>query len=125
MSLQDDADVIHTHSRAQAIEDGTLVDVSTVAREAGITFPVAVTATLWAAIEAIPEFYAWQDVKGRLWDVLFLLAAAIRKVDGRFSELFYTLNLPHGKERNIRLKAVCGLGDAGEPVITVMFPDDD
>ena len=36
-------EVISSYSRAQAIEDGVLVDVSSVAREAGINFPIALT----------------------------------------------------------------------------------
>ena len=35
--------VIYTYTRAQAIEDGVLVDVSTLAAEAGIRYPTAVT----------------------------------------------------------------------------------
>jgi hypothetical protein len=31
------SDVIHTHTRAQLIEDGDLIDVSETAREAGFT----------------------------------------------------------------------------------------
>jgi len=34
--------VIHTYTRAQAIEDGVLIDVSEMAREAGFRWPVAV-----------------------------------------------------------------------------------
>lgn len=43
----DDAEVTCTYSRAQALEDGVLVDVSETAREAGIKLPVALTATVW------------------------------------------------------------------------------
>lgn len=39
--------VIHSYSRAQAIEDGVLVDVSSMAKEAGFIWPVAVTAAVW------------------------------------------------------------------------------
>ena len=38
---------ISTYTRAQAIEDGILVDVSDTACEAGFTIPVAVTRTVW------------------------------------------------------------------------------
>ena len=41
-------------SRAQAIEDGVLVDVSDIAKEAGFRYPVALTSALWADIENIP-----------------------------------------------------------------------
>jgi hypothetical protein len=36
--LWDDAKVISTYTRAQALEDGVLVDVSEMAKEAGIKF---------------------------------------------------------------------------------------
>ena len=36
-------DLITSYSREQAIDDGVLVDVSQVAREAGIKFPVALS----------------------------------------------------------------------------------
>ena len=39
--------IFSTYSRAQAIEDGILVDVSDTAREAGFTIPVALTRTVW------------------------------------------------------------------------------
>ena len=38
-----DADLIHSYTRAQALADGALVDVSSVAAEYGILFPVAMT----------------------------------------------------------------------------------
>ena len=39
--------VISVYTRAQAIEDGILVDVSETAREAGFRIPVAVTRSVW------------------------------------------------------------------------------
>ena len=39
--------VIFAYTRAQAIEDGILVDVSETAREAGFRIPVAITRTVW------------------------------------------------------------------------------
>ena len=40
-------EVIFTYTRAQAIEDGVLVDVTKEAKEYGFRFPVAVTNRLW------------------------------------------------------------------------------
>jgi len=40
--------VIYSYSREQAIRDGVLVDVSSMAKEAGIVFPVAVTQRVWS-----------------------------------------------------------------------------
>ena len=39
--------VLSVYTRAQAIEDGFLVDVSDTAREAGFKIPVAVSRTVW------------------------------------------------------------------------------
>ena len=59
-----------TYTRAQAIEDGILVDVSETAREAGFKIPVAVTRAVWDSLVALPEGYqGFQDERGRLWDV--------------------------------------------------------
>ena len=68
--------VIHTYTRAQAIEDGVSIDVSEVACEVGFRWPVAVTSTklsagtagVWAYVEPTPELEAQgQSPAGRLW----------------------------------------------------------
>ena len=38
-------DVIFSYTRKQAIEDGVLVDITEMAKEAGIKYPVAITST--------------------------------------------------------------------------------
>ena len=43
----EEAEVIHRYSRADALRDGVLIDVSATAREAGIVWPVALTAAAW------------------------------------------------------------------------------
>jgi hypothetical protein len=42
--MYNNAELIHSYSRRQAIADGVLIDVTPTAREAGIKFPVALTA---------------------------------------------------------------------------------
>ncbi len=39
---------ISIYTRAQALDDGFLVDVSELAKEAGFRFPVALTRAAWA-----------------------------------------------------------------------------
>lgn len=51
-------EVIHAYTRAQAIEDGVLVDLSDLAREAGFRFPVAVTLGVWAVLNPTKELEA-------------------------------------------------------------------
>ena len=125
----DDAEVISSYSRAQAIEDGVLVDVSTVAKEAGIKFPVAMTATVWGQYDEVPEGVRCQDETGRLWDILWMFRCAAAKFDGD-TLLFKLYVRNHNRERLTRqdlvtLKAICGPGDNGEPVVTIMTPEED
>ena len=60
---------IHRYTRAQAIADGALIDVSEVAREAGITRPVALTRAVWDRYVRVPQGVIGQDEAGRLWDI--------------------------------------------------------
>src|SRR2546421_6162643 len=73
-----ESDLIHSYTRADALRDGELIDVSATAREAGIRWPVALTRTVWERCVSVPAGVACQDEAGRLWDVVWLLAYAIR-----------------------------------------------
>src|SRR5262245_26862660 len=72
----EEADLIHRYTRADALRDGVLIDVSETAWEAGIRWPVALTAAAWAKCATVPPGVAWQDEAGRLWDMLWLLRCA-------------------------------------------------
>ena len=129
--LFNEMDLISVYTRAQAIEDGVLVDVSTVAREANFKIPVAVTRRLWDEyITPSPESIecSGQSEQGRLWDVLNMLFFTIRLHPGDSSPtIFYKLYfiMKARQRRLITLKSICGPGDNGEPVITIMLPDED
>ena len=127
-TLFTEADVIDIYTRAQAIEDGVLVEVSEIAREAGFKWPVAITAGLWVLINDIPpNLQGIQDIEGRLWDVVWMANWAVRRGEG--TETFYTLRMDHNangrRYKNVRLKLVSGPGDDFEPVITIMLPNED
>ena len=77
--LFEDADLIHSYSRADAIRDGVLIDVTQTAKEAGFKFPVALTAAVQAKYVVVPPGVECQDEMGRLWDVLTMLRFAIRQ----------------------------------------------
>jgi hypothetical protein len=125
-------DVIYSYSRAQALSDGVLVDVSKMAREAGIRFPVAVTSAVWGNYVAVPPGVECQDEAGRLWDILFMFAMRVRsnnraKPGDNADTITFALLVRNNNERPSRvdLKAVCGPGDDAEPVITIMLPEED
>src|SRR6266702_4308744 len=88
----DDCDLVFSYSRKEAIVDGVLIDVTETAREAGFRYPVALTAALWSDVNAIPESVKWQDVTGRLWDILWMGVNAIRGSADGSTELLFGLD---------------------------------
>ena len=117
--------VISAYTRVDALRDGELVDVSTMAAEMGYRVPVAVTRAVWVGVVE-PDETPGQSVEGRLWDVLWMLHYAIRTGPRSGSVVRFELYaLIGGVTRLVTLKAVMGPGDAGEPVLTVMWPDED
>jgi len=127
-NLFEDAEIIYAYTRAQAIEDGVLIDVSELAGEAGFKYPVAVTCGLWAEVIEPDEASkkSGQSEIGRLWDILMVLRLVIRKAANTEMILFNPLFVFNGqKPITKQLKAVCGPGDHYEPVITIMLPNED
>jgi len=119
--------VISVYTRAQAIEDGVLVDVSDTAAEAGIVYPVAVTSRVWEG-PITPDDRSrpyGQSEAGRLWDVLMVFRV-VAKIRGGSELLFQVIAIMKARQqRKITLKAIVDPGDDVEPVITVMFPEED
>lgn len=118
---------ISVYTRADAIEDGTLIDVTETAKEMGFSYPIALTNAVyedcvaWDKNEVI-----WQDESGRLQDVLWMLMMAIRK-GFESGDLYELIRIPRNKSTagRVKLKAIVGPGDNKEPVITIMQPDED
>src|SRR3989339_1163730 len=80
-------EVVYAYSRAQAIEDGILIDVSDAGKEVGIILPVAVTSAVWNDYIAMPEkMEGMQDERGRLHDVVWMLYCAIKRKEIRGSQ---------------------------------------
>jgi hypothetical protein len=125
----ENADLIHRYSRADAIRDGVLIDVSAAARDAGFKFPVALTAAAWSRCVEVPPGVLCQDEAGRLWDVLTMLRVAASRPSDDPQEVRFAVHVRNdNRERTpplVRLKAVCGPGDEGEPVVTVMLTEED
>jgi uncharacterized protein DUF6573 len=127
--LWDTAEIISTYTRGQALEDGVLVDVTDMAKEAGVKYPVALTATVYHTYVEVPEGLVCQDLAGRLWDILCMFRTRAAGFGGD-TLLFRLYVRNHNREwldcRDlVTLKAICGPGDSGEPVITIMLPEED
>ena len=122
----DDAEIISTPSRADAIEDGTLIDVSSMAKEAGFKYPVALTARVWTEVVDPTEVdkNRGQSGEGRLWDIFTMLRHYGQKSDS--SEIpFRVIVDREGRQEEVELKAIVGPGDTPEPVITILMPAED
>jgi len=138
-------EVISTYSRAQAIADGVLVDLTAdgetklLVEEAGILLPIAMTTTAFHAtvLAGTTEnesgefiFPAGQSTKGRLWDVLMVLRYSIRAANrkGDTDRVTFKVDVDtngDGKHTTVNLWCQCGPGDGGEPVLTVMCEGED
>ncbi|MEW6766286.1 MAG: DUF6573 family protein [Pseudomonadota bacterium] len=124
---------IHTYTRNQAISDGVLVDVSSMASEAGFRLPVAMTQAAWLDsvewTEEDTQRQTPQDQEGRLWDVLWMARLAASKAQNNSRIAFQLYRVPRGgraqRPRLTELHMTIGPGDTGEPVITIMQPHED
>ena len=128
-NMFEDSPVIYSYTRAQAIEDGVLVDLTEWAKEAGFKIPVACTSTVWSKYIIPPDGTKelGQSERGRCHDLLWMLYTTIKRSSAgedqlRFKVIF--LQAPH-KQETATLKAICGPGDKGEPVMTIMLPTED
>ena len=135
---------IHVYTRAQAIADGVLVDVSDTARDAGFRVPVALTRAVWMDCVAWSDKdannrgpgrdqYLPQDESGRLWDLLWMAGLSARR-EARCSSPrerfpFRLLRVPRRggglAPRAVTLHLHFGVGDDAEPVVTILQPDED
>ncbi len=109
-------DLICSYTRAEAIEDGVLVDVSERAKRAGIKYPTACTAAVWALIGTMPESCTSEE-SARLAAMLAALLEAIRQARGTDRVAFEALGAA--------LWAQCGPGDIDAPVITILREGED
>lgn len=126
-------EIIFAYTRADALNDGVLVELpDQIVNEAGIKVNVAVTRAVWddyllpSYLDELPG----QSVEGRIWDLLWMFGCAARRSRHartiQFRVLFATMKESGSiVTDDVLLKAVCGPGDDGEPVITIMLPWED
>jgi hypothetical protein len=131
--LFDDAEILSRYTRAQAIEDGILVDMTvepfgSMAREAGLKWPIAMTTTAFHECVAVVEGakgHAGQDVKGRWWDCVFMFRRTRREVSPLEARWKLIVRDPDGRARMKELKCVSGPADDMSPCLTFMLPNED
>ena len=119
-------------TRQQLLAEGALLDISAIAREAGLVFSTAITAGLWAAYgDARTAGESPRFVLVLCWMLRFAIRDLIpaRRFKDPFSEtLFFGIFVQEratGQFRLAEVKAVCDPGDNLEPVITLLLPEED
>ncbi len=116
--------VISAYSRKQAIEDGVLVDVTPMAKEAGFNIPVAITSAVEGIVEPSEELKKQgQSREGRLWDIFMILRYEIKKAPKGTDTVYFDplfIMKPGGAAVPEKLWAKMGPGDDAQPVLTVM-----
>lgn len=112
----DDAEVISSYSRAQAMKDGELVDVSKHSR-GYFKFSMAFTSALWSVVERQSKKPGF-DLKGIMHDIMTIMQFAARQ-GGRAIKFKVKI----GKKVH-DLRAEVGPGDDPKPVMTVGYPQD-
>ena len=125
VEMVDFGPVISEYPRAQAIEDGVLIDARMLAQVVGFRFPVALTSTAWSACVDGPKVGTQLCEEERLVNTLRSLAVAASQSRGDSVKFTSTILDVNGDVQHVPLRAVCGPGDDGRSVITVMLPHED
>lgn len=135
--------VLDSYTTQQAVQDGVLIAVEHAAyREAGIKFPVYFTSSAYSRYVEVPRgMESYQDLSGRLWDVLFMFAFQARKSPKSIMHFQFVCQIPADTPmldnekncedgillREITLKAIIGPRDIDDPRpgIVIMLPHED
>ena len=96
------AEVLYAYTRKDALADGIQIDVSEVAREAGLKFRVFFTRAVWESCVRVPDGVRCQDEKGRLWDIVWMLRCAARRTSG--PQMLFGLHVRNDKEGRSRFR---------------------
>ena len=126
----ENAEVIYTYTRKQAIEDGMQVKLegenADLVKEAGYKYPVFITSGVLELIEkAVASEKDCNDFKGVLWDILYMSRAVGKPVNDRMTK-FEVIISGTGKQRTHIMYIECGAMDFDDPapVLTIMLPEE-
>ena len=111
-------EALFSYSRAQAIADGGLVDLSRFPEISEIwVHPTACTDTVWKLVEAAIRDEG-KDLQGILWDISHMAMANARVKGASTDRVEFRVIIGR---RTHELKLVVGPGDTPEPVLTLML----
>ena len=97
-----------------------------VVKQTGFTLPIVMTATAFGETIGFGDLPDGQSVTGRLWDVLMVLRSMIRRMPPGEDRVHFKVSVWNGTSLNeVALWCLCGPGDEGEPVLTIMLEGED
>jgi hypothetical protein len=124
-----DCEIISRYTRADAIQDGTLIDITANFLEIShqlYKYPVACTASVWAIVEAaVASKKHCNDFAGVIWDLLWMSQKGVVKRIDDSQHIFRVIITGAGPRRYYDFKIICHGGDQGEPVLTILMPQED
>lgn len=121
-------DVIYQYSRADAFNDGVLVNLSENFPEECKIYrhPIACTAAVWSLVErATASRSHCNSAAGVIFDILYMSQRGIVARPDEQTVMFAVIITGTGRKRTHTMKAVCAPGDNMEPTITIMMPEED
>ena len=121
--------LIFSYTREMALEDGVLIDVTEDAKQVGFSLHTVVTSNLFNGYVAPPaglDASFGQSTAGRMHDLLVLARiAAGGEPDGDRVVFQVGFLMRPGQLETVKVILHIGPGDNGEPVLTLMLPEDD
>jgi hypothetical protein len=129
-SFWDDADLISVYTRAQAIEDGVLVD-ATISDLAEVSrqhykYPIAMTSEVFTIMQrSVKNRRYCNDYRGVWHDILWMSKRNVISRPDPTTVLFTVKITGAGRRQLYTFKMVCGPGDDSSPVLTLMLPEQD
>lgn len=121
-------EVVHRYTRAQAIDDGVLVDVTTQAKGCGFRIPVAMTSALfndcWKWAEAVAQDDEEPSGERYVGWVLRFACETIRASKQTGTDRL-PLSLSYFAGYPVQALVHIGPGDTSEPVVTLMYPGEE
>jgi len=126
----DFGNLIYSYTRAQAIEDGVLIDITDEAKTHGFKVHTVVTDNLYHRYVEVPDGLDrsfGQSCAGRLHNLLTLAMFAARASKGT-DRVYFKVDflMEPGRTETVQVIAHIGPGDDGViPVLTIMLPEDD
>jgi len=115
--------ILDKYTWTDAVADGSLIDVSKTAKQAGFKVPAAVTREVYYGY-LTPDArsaQSGQNIEGRLWDVLSMAHFYARRNTHK-SSFTFPVSFAAGRDRTqtVRLKAAVGADDEMKPCLTIL-----